>query len=529
MPAQTLPERPDLDQLRRQAKELRDAGRAAVAEALARLAPYRRADGPVTLAAALLTLAREHGFASWPELKGAVEERLMGRDARARAFVVASVSGRVDRAVRLLDAEPALVTHDIWTAAVLGEVAVVRRLVAADSDLALRHDPESGWTPLLAVCNSRWHQIEPARSPGLCEVAAVLMDAGASPDTSVGIMPESRYCSALYAAAGLANHPPLAELLLRRGADPDTPAALYHTAFHRDHLCLRLMLDHGARAEGLDALAAAISVNDVDAVRLLLDAGIDPAQPLPAEALGESYAPEPPIGAVHAAIELRCDRELVALLLQAGADPSARGQDGRSAHQLADRLGDTELAATLRAHGADDDATDVDRFLGACARADRTLADRLLARAPELLDVLTEADHAAITHAADRGDVAAVALMLELGFPLHGNLGDDGATPLHAAAGAGAIDLVLFLVEHGADTEATDTTWGATPLCWATVGSGLRLGHAPDPDWVATVHALVAAGASTDGVWVAGKPPSDDVAAVLHAYGVDAPDEEEPA
>jgi hypothetical protein len=59
------------------------------------------------------------------------------------------------------------------------------------------------------------------------------------------------------------------------------------------------------------------------------------------------------------------------------------------------------------------------------------------------------------------------------------------------------------------------------------VGSGFRLGHAPRPDWVATVRSLIDAGASTDGVWLAGKPPSDEVAAVLAAHGIEAPDDEE--
>ena len=75
--------------------------------------------------------------------------------------------------------------------------------------------------------------------------------------------------------------------------------------------------------------------------------------------------------------------------------------------------------------------------------------------------------------------------------------------------------------------EATDTSWGATPLCWATVGSGFRLGHDPRADWVATVRTLVDAGASTDDVWAAGKPPSDEVAAVLVAHGIEPPDDDE--
>jgi hypothetical protein len=86
---------------------------------------------------------------------------------------------------------------------------------------------------------------------------------------------------------------------------------------------------------------------------------------------------------------------------------------------------------------------------------------------------------------------------------------------------------VAFLVGRGADLEARDTTWQATPLCWATVGSGFRLGHTPHPDWPATVRLLLAAGASTDGIWVAGKRPNDDVAALLHPYGIEPPAEDE--
>jgi Ankyrin repeats (3 copies) len=527
MTTQSLPDRPDLDQLRRQAKELRNAARRADPRALARVRPYRAPGAPVTLAAAQLVVAREHGCSSWPQLKATVEERLMDREQTVRAFVRASVTGHTDRARRLFAADPSLATHNIWSAAVLGEAAHVTRLLSRDSSLAVRPDADSGWTPLLAVCNSRWHQLDPARGPGLRTVADALLDAGADPNTSVGRVPEFGHCSTLYAAAGLANHPELAELLLVRGADPDTRAALYHAAFLRDHVCLRLLLDAGARAEGGDALAAAISVDDAEAVRLLLGAGIDPERPLPPEALGESYAPEPPVGAVHAAVEFQCGIELIAQLLKRGANPDGHGQDGRSAYRLAVRQGRTEVVELLGSHGARDDATDIDRFLGACERGDRAEAERWLAARPGIVGELTGQDHRAIAQAADRGDIGAVRLMLDLEFPLNAPVGDDGATPLHAAAGAGAAGLVAFLLEHGADIEAPDTTWGATPLCWASVGSGFRLGHNPHADRVATVRLLIDAGASTDGVWVAGKPPSDEVATVLHDHGVEEPAEEE--
>ena len=67
-----LPGRPDLDQLRRQARELRRAARDGDARALRRL---REASGTVNLSAAQLAIARDHGFASWPLLKAEVERR----------------------------------------------------------------------------------------------------------------------------------------------------------------------------------------------------------------------------------------------------------------------------------------------------------------------------------------------------------------------------------------------------------------------------------------------------------------------
>lgn len=66
----TLPERPDLAQLRRQAKELHRAAANGDAGAARRL---QSAHGGVTLSAAQLVVAREHGFTSWPKLRAAVE------------------------------------------------------------------------------------------------------------------------------------------------------------------------------------------------------------------------------------------------------------------------------------------------------------------------------------------------------------------------------------------------------------------------------------------------------------------------
>ena len=85
-----LPARPDLDQLRRQARELYRAALGGDARALRRL---RQVSGTVALSAAQLAIARAYGFPSWPQLKAEVEHR------RARA---ASPAAEADEADELI-------------------------------------------------------------------------------------------------------------------------------------------------------------------------------------------------------------------------------------------------------------------------------------------------------------------------------------------------------------------------------------------------------------------------------------------
>ena len=68
-----LPGRPNLDQLRRQARELLRAAADGEPAALARIRAF---SDRVSLSAAQLAVAREHGFASWPALHAEVERRL---------------------------------------------------------------------------------------------------------------------------------------------------------------------------------------------------------------------------------------------------------------------------------------------------------------------------------------------------------------------------------------------------------------------------------------------------------------------
>jgi ankyrin repeat protein len=510
-----VPSRPDLGQLRHQARDLLRAARAGDPAAGGRI---RAVSEQMTLAAAQLAVAREYGFASWPRLKAQVETLDLAQ--KVDAFLEASIRDWTGRAARLLASTPEIAGHDFRTAVVLGDAGRVQEMLRRDPGLATRPDPRSGWAPLHAVAASRWHRLDPARAGGLVAVARLLLDAGADPAARTG-GPRSDWTPLRCAVAGAAN-PAITRLLLEHGAVPGDPD-LYLACFgDDDHESLRLLLGHATDVDQTTALAAPISVGDTEGARLLLEAGADPNHLPPADLYRGNHADDPPWPAVYAAVRSGAPLELVELLLDHGADPDAPGPDGRSPYRLALSEGRTDLADLLRRRGAGDDATATDRFLAACLRADRAEAQRLLAADPGLRAWLAGAEADAFVHAAETGSTAAVELMLDLGAAV-GARGGDGGTALHAAAYSGSAAIVRLLLDRGADIEARDTTWDSPPLEWAMVGSGERPATSPSPDWIATVQALLDAGASRQGITLSPddpKPPSAEVAQLLRNYGI---------
>jgi ankyrin repeat protein len=214
---------------------------------------------------------------------------------------------------------------------------------------------------------------------------------------------------------------------------------------------------------------------------------------------------------------------VVAALLAAGADPGTSDSDlGLSAVRDAVRAGHVRTAELLIGHGAPDDSTDVDQLIGACRRADRATAQRLLAEHSDLTQRLTDEDRATFVDAAASGSPEAVALLLECGFS-PGDRNGLGEQALHTAGYHGNTEVVRLLIDAGADIDGRDARFDATPLAFATVGSGERDGQ--PGDWVQTVRLLVDAGAARRGAWTSGKPPSEEVMALLRTYGI-APDQE---
>jgi ankyrin repeat protein len=509
----TLPARPDLSHLRREARDLLRAAQAGDSTAADRITAV---SGSVNLTAARLAVARDYGFASWARLKAAVDAGTRDVAEQARRFCEASIRDWSGQAIRMLEAAPELAGHSFATAVVLGDADRVSRDLARDPSLATTPDGHSGFTPLHAACASRWHRLDPARADGLTEVARLLLGAGADP---LGTASRGGWTPLGCAVAGEAN-PAIAKLLLERGALPDD-RDLYHAGFEGgDHAMLRLLLRHGADVAGTarSALAAPLSNGDVEAVRMLLEAGADPNRY--ADDMDDAPAP-----VVYAAVRTDSPAELCELLLGYGADPAAAGPDGRSPYAFAISQGRPDLAELIRSYGAERDASAADELLAACMSGDVQAARDRIGIRPDVLRDLSAAQQCyALARAAQTGNAAAVGVMLELGFSMDA-CGEFGATALHVAAHAGSAEVAELLVSRGADLEATDGNWNSTPLDWALVGSGEHPGGNPAADWVRTVDVLVRAGASTANVALAPddqKPPSPAVADYLRSRGIGA-------
>ena len=510
----TLPAHPNLDQLRHQAKDLLRAAGLGDGSALAQI---RLVSDQVSLASAQLAVARAYGFASWPKLKAEVEARTLDLAEKVEAFCKASMSDGSGRAARMLAATPAIACHSFATAVILGDATRVSEELRRDPGLASRRDPRSGWTPLHAVSASRWHQFEPARSSGLLAVAQLLIEGGADPVAKSGWRRNS--WSPLGCAVASSNSGPsnqgIVEFLLEHGATPDD-RDLYLAGFAHDrHELLPLLLARVPNVSEIAemALAAPISNDDAEGVRLLLHAGVDPGR------YRDDDGQTTPV--VAAAIRSGCSVELVQLLLERRADPNEAGPDGRSPDRVATAAGRAEVVELLRRYGARGQVTDGDRFLAACVHGDRTSAERQLSNDPGLLAGLSDDERAAIVRAAEEGNTTAVELMLDLGFSLE-TRGENGGTALHAAAYSGSAGVVRLLLERGADIEARDTTWNSSPLVWAAIGSGEQPATDPKADWVGAVSTLLAGGASIDDITLSPddpKPPSSAVAELLRTHG----------
>ncbi len=502
----TLPERPDLGRLKKQAKSLLRAARARDRAALERflVLPAFAGSSSTALESSELALhdaqsviAREHGFASWNALREEIETRTLTFDAAVEEFVRCATGGAADRAERLLALYPAIATATLETALVLGDAAafdghVRARPIRTTEPIGVRR-----WQPLLYVCHTCLHRHTPVRAAGLVAIARSLCALGADPNAEYhwDWHPELPR-TALWGALCEVRHLPLADALLEAGASPTDGVSAHIAAGIGDLAALerldRFGLDANGIAGGVPPLVYSMLWTENPAGPIwLLEHGADPN-------LAWGEAGEAPL---HVAAR-RWDVPMVERLVSLGADPLRRRADGRTAHTLAALHGNGPVAAWLAARGVPDELTPLERFVAACARGDRASAASLLVAQPRLPAQLTSEHHLLLQRPAEGGDAAVLEAMLGCGFDPN-RKDAEGVTALHRAAIAGQVDATRVLLRFGADVAALDGMFAAPPLVWAVEG---RRRAAPGSDHVGVARLLIAAGSPLEWTPPAGAP-----------------------
>ncbi|MEM9104005.1 MAG: ankyrin repeat domain-containing protein [Pseudomonadota bacterium] len=501
-----LPSHPNIDQLKRQAKDLLAAVQRRTPEAMERFQASLPAAAPLStdklsglrLHDAQSCIAREYGFASWRALRDFVE---MARARSSNPVELAAsfsrlayagdIAGGMDRSKPELAARylALLALHgplDPWIACATGDISVVQSRLDEDPSWIAEPGGPLGLPPLVSATHSGLIRL-PEHRTGIVDTVALLLNAGADPNQSVGNRwppasveqpsPDHRL-SALYGAAGVNHDADLTRLLLDAGADPNDNESLYHALEGSDKTIISLLLDAGAVVEGTNALYHALDFDDLETFRLLL--------------AKTGTLDHPDLGPLLLwAIRRRRSASHIEAILAAGADPKAMAKDGTSAFVQALRYGLPEVADLLKGAGAVEELGDADLFLAACADANAVEAHRLQARNPQFPTELEEAQLKLLPELAAAGHSDAVRLMAELGWPLDIKGGDWNATALNHAVMRGDAALTRALIKHG--SQWTDEHGFGDNACgtlsWASINS-----PEPDGDWVACAEALVAGG-----------------------------------
>ncbi|HEX3877019.1 MAG TPA: ankyrin repeat domain-containing protein [Bryobacteraceae bacterium] len=159
-PTRRLPSQPNLDQLRKQAKELLASYRAGESETVAEVERFERSPDPVNFALndAQRILARAYGYESWPRLKAFID------GVNAAELAAAVQSGDIERARKLLHARPELISKDlsesneyraIHFAVIRRDAAMTRFLMEAGSDARKGIYPHRDATTAYAIARER--------------------------------------------------------------------------------------------------------------------------------------------------------------------------------------------------------------------------------------------------------------------------------------------------------------------------------------------------------------------------------------
>lgn len=448
MPTKQLPDRPSLDHLKHQAKDLLKAGKAS------------------KLSEAQHIIAREYGFASWPKLRqylvlvneyARFPHREAGQTGPVDEFLrLACLTygndhpSRRERARALLAEHPEIARANIYSAAAIGDVAAAREMLSQKPELARSKGGPHVWEPLLYAAYSRLNSDAPGHST--LEVARLLLRHGADPNAGYlweGLPSPFTALTGAFGEGerGPVNQPPhqycfeLARLLLKAGADPNDNQALYNRMFSRNDDHLKLLFEFGLGKDKRGPWFKRLGVQ----------------LPGPAEMLAEQ---------LWWAVSHNYD-ERVKLLVEHGADvnrPNVR-RGALPPYEIALLNGNAAIAEYLLQHGAKKTSSDGIELFQVLPAGDTGRAQEILRKNPGLVRVRDERGKTPVFWAILHRDFPLAEFLLANGADVNDRWGG-GWSLLHHEAKDGKAATVEFLLNHGADPNIRDNRVqpGSTPL-----------------------------------------------------------------
>jgi len=481
--SKSLPSRPNLEQLKTQAKELHQQLLAGQPDAVARVREFHPDSAPSSsdtksfrLHDAQLVIAREYGFASWPKLKEHVES------------------------VLIETGEPLELLKQAFHA---DDAPLMRKLLERYPQFKTKLNEPIGRfdSPVITNVSSR-------------EMLDVLLEAGAD------INAKSRWWAGGFGLLHGAK-PELAAYAIQRGAVVDVHAAARLGMLEklRDLIAADPALVHARGGDGQTPLHFA---STVEIAKFLVDQGADiDARDVDHESTPAQWMLRERQEIARYLIQRGCktdllmataagDANLVRQHLDADPDcihirvsdeffPKANPHSGGtiyqwqlgwhvSAHDVAREFShDAVLRLLMERSSAEV------KLIAACWAGDEAAVKSLLAAHPGLAGRLSSQDRRQVAHAARNNNVAAVRLMLVAGLPVDA-LGQHRATPLHWASFHGNAEMAREILRHDPPLELTDADFNGTPLGWAIHGS-VHGWHCDTGDYAGTVEALLNAGA----------------------------------
>jgi ankyrin repeat protein len=464
-----LPEKPNLEFLKKQAKEL------------------LRSRQHGKLADAQLALSKEYGFHSWADLKTHVQALTLSPAEELKAAVCDSDAARVREVLKqhpelrasIDDPLPdyAFGQHALFAAVQRSDRATIDVLLRAGADIRKRTEWWAGGFGVLDDCD-----------PSLVEF---LVERGAVVDA--------------HAASRLGWLPKLAELVAAdpevvhaRGGDGQTPLHFASTVEVAEFL-LASHAEIDARDVDHESTPAQYMLrvdqtrhyprDRQDVARYLISRGCR-TDILMAAALGDAD-----LVRRHLDRDPGCIRMSVSEEWFPKQNPRAGGSiyiwtlgAHRTAHSVARDFGHEDVFQLLLERTPEEVKLSL-----ACELGDQAVFQQFLSKHPDAAKTLCEADQRKLPIAAQTNNTEAVRLMLEAGWPVD-TPGEMGATALHWAGFHGNAEMARHLLRFHPTLELKSKEYAGTALAWSLFGSGNGW-HRDTGDYVGTIRALLEAGA----------------------------------